>query len=56
MTDWWTNETSAAFDERSQCFIDQYSKFNVTAGNKTLGVNGMVNNNTNEERYGLNCT
>ncbi|CAO3655112.1 unnamed protein product [Mucor hiemalis] len=42
MTDWWTNTTNSRFGEKAQCFIDQYSKLNVTAGNKTLNVNGKV--------------
>lgn len=42
MTDWWTNATNTQFDERAQCFVDQYSKFNITAGNKTLNVNGEL--------------
>lgn len=42
MTNWWTNATNAAFEERSQCLIDQYSKFNVTVGDKSVNVNGKV--------------
>ncbi|KAI9323230.1 hypothetical protein BX666DRAFT_2021977 [Dichotomocladium elegans] len=33
LTVWWTNETSQVFDDRSQCFINQYSKFYVTDDN-----------------------
>lgn len=42
MTDWWTNTTNSRFQEKSQCYIDQYSKLNITAGNKTLNVNGKL--------------
>jgi endothelin-converting enzyme len=43
LTDWWTNETSAKFEESTNCFIDQYSKFNVTGpDNKPVFVNGKV--------------
>lgn len=42
-TDWWDDKTIAAFEERAQCFIDQYSKFTVTGPNlKPLHVNGRL--------------
>jgi predicted metalloendopeptidase len=37
---WWSNETNAKFQERAQCFVDQYSRFTVTELNKT--VNGQM--------------
>ncbi|XP_069671144.1 endothelin-converting enzyme homolog [Periplaneta americana] len=37
--DWWTNETSAKFDERAQCIVDQYNSYFVPEINKT--VDGM---------------
>jgi predicted metalloendopeptidase len=41
--DWWTNETSAKFEDNTKCFIDQYSKFNITGpDNKVVNVNGKV--------------
>ncbi|KAI8972991.1 hypothetical protein BDB01DRAFT_808279 [Pilobolus umbonatus] len=42
LVDWWTNETSTRFEEKAQCFIDQYSKFNITSANKTIYVNGKL--------------
>jgi len=33
---WWSNETNAKFQERAQCFVDQYSRFTVTELNKTV--------------------
>ncbi|KAI8645201.1 hypothetical protein BD408DRAFT_459995 [Parasitella parasitica] len=43
LDDWWTNDTSAKFEDQSQCFVDQYSKFNVSGpGNTTLNVNGNL--------------
>jgi len=38
---WWTNASAAAFNERAQCLVDQYSNFTVTLSNgTTLSVNG----------------
>ncbi|KAL9547795.1 hypothetical protein MBANPS3_005998 [Mucor bainieri] len=43
LTDWWTNVTSAQFEEKTKCFIDQYSKFTVAGpNNSTLNVNGAL--------------
>ncbi|KAG0749219.1 hypothetical protein G6F62_000566 [Rhizopus arrhizus] len=45
---WWTNTTSAAFEDKSQCFIRQYSNFSIDGpdhkqyhvdGNMTIGEN-----------------
>ncbi|KAJ5582476.1 hypothetical protein N7535_001096 [Penicillium sp. DV-2018c] len=42
-TNWWDDETVKAFEDRAQCFIDQYSKFTVTGpDNKILHVNGRL--------------
>ncbi|KAJ5093084.1 hypothetical protein N7456_008945 [Penicillium angulare] len=42
-TNWWDDETVKAFEERAQCFIDQYSKFTVEGPNgKILHVNGRL--------------
>lgn len=42
-TDWWDENTTKAFQERTQCFVDQYSKFNVTGPNsEVLQVNGQL--------------
>lgn len=42
-TDWWDPKTVEAFEERAQCFVDQYSKFPVEGpGNKVLHVNGRL--------------
>ena len=30
MTDWWDTSTIANFKQRSECFIEQYSRFSVT--------------------------
>jgi predicted metalloendopeptidase len=29
MKTWWSNETMVAFDERKQCFIDQFDNMTV---------------------------
>ncbi len=44
LRDWWTLEDSARFQERAQCFIDEYSRFPVVDDKKlngqlTLGEN-----------------
>ncbi|KAJ5132423.1 Peptidase M13 neprilysin [Penicillium atrosanguineum] len=42
-TNWWDDKTIEAFEERAQCFIDQYSDFTVEGpGNKVLHVNGRL--------------
>ncbi|KAF9156188.1 hypothetical protein DFQ26_009446 [Actinomortierella ambigua] len=49
-TDWWTNTTAAQFQNRTQCFINQYSNFTVPnpqAGGQPLHVNGNLTLNEN---------
>lgn len=42
-TDWWDDKTVEAFEERAQCFVDQYSKFTVEGpGGRVLNVNGRL--------------
>ncbi|KAJ5773915.1 hypothetical protein N7457_008811 [Penicillium paradoxum] len=42
-TNWWDDKTVDAFEERAQCFIDQYSNFTVIGpGDKVLHVNGRL--------------
>jgi predicted metalloendopeptidase len=36
--DWWSSETSAKFDERAQCFVEQYSSYRVSEINKTVST------------------
>jgi len=43
LTDWWSNSTVEAFEERAQCFVDQYAKFSVPGpDNKAIHVNGRL--------------
>jgi len=44
LEDWWTNQTAQSFENRTKCFIDQYSKYEVQSGlyldgEYTLGEN-----------------
>ncbi|KAF5020804.1 hypothetical protein F66182_7164 [Fusarium sp. NRRL 66182] len=42
-TSWWDQESLEAFHNKTECFIDQYSKFTVTAPNGTeLHVDGEL--------------
>ncbi|KAJ6167056.1 Peptidase M13 neprilysin [Penicillium chermesinum] len=42
-TDWWDSKTVDSFEERAQCFVDQYSNFTVDGpGGKVLHVNGRL--------------
>lgn len=43
LTQWWSNATSQAFVERSQCFVEQYRNFTVKGpGNKDYNVEGRA--------------
>ncbi|KAH7031990.1 hypothetical protein BKA57DRAFT_523201 [Linnemannia elongata] len=40
---WWTNATSQAFEEKSKCFVDQYSKYTIKGPkNEDVKVNGEL--------------
>ncbi len=42
-TDWWDTETIDAFEQRAQCFIDQYDEFSVSTSNgSSINVNGKL--------------
>ncbi|KAK0107823.1 hypothetical protein ONS96_003612 [Cadophora gregata f. sp. sojae] len=42
-TDWWTKSTVKAFEERAECFVDQYHKYTVPGpDDKPLHVNGRL--------------
>ncbi|KAI9648724.1 hypothetical protein NHQ30_003364 [Ciborinia camelliae] len=42
-TDWWTPSTVAAFEERAECFIEQYGNYSIPGpNNKPLYVNGKL--------------
>ncbi|KAL2008312.1 hypothetical protein VTN00DRAFT_8294 [Thermoascus crustaceus] len=42
-TNWWDNKTVEAFEQRAQCFVDQYSNFTVPGpDDKPLHVNGRL--------------
>jgi len=43
LEDWWTPETNANFEEKSKCFIDQYSSYYITDGSgRKIHVNGKL--------------
>lgn len=42
-TDWWSNSTIEAFEEKTECFISQYANFTVSGpDDKPLHVNGRL--------------
>lgn len=42
-TDWWSNATVKAFEERAECFVDQYANYSVPGPDgKPLHVNGRL--------------
>ncbi|EAU35950.1 hypothetical protein ATEG_04148 [Aspergillus terreus NIH2624] len=42
-TDWWDEKTVEGFEERAQCFVDQYSEFTVPGkDSEPLHVNGRL--------------
>ncbi|POS86146.1 hypothetical protein EPUL_003660 [Erysiphe pulchra] len=42
-TDWWNNETVSSFEERAQCFVNQYSNFTIPGlDGKPLHVDGKL--------------
>jgi endothelin-converting enzyme len=44
-TDWWDEKTIQAFEERAQCFVDQYEEFTVPGpdpDSEPLHVNGRL--------------
>lgn len=42
-TDWWTNNTVNTFQERAECFVDQYHNYTVEGPDgKPLHVNGKL--------------
>ncbi|KAL4870981.1 hypothetical protein BDV12DRAFT_165040 [Aspergillus spectabilis] len=41
-TDWWDEKTVRDFEDRAQCFIDQYSEFTVHGKDSELHVNGRL--------------
>ena len=41
--DWWDNSTLANFNNKTSCFVDQFSKFSIiTPSGKPLNVNGKL--------------
>ncbi|KAG0049846.1 hypothetical protein BGZ83_005339 [Gryganskiella cystojenkinii] len=43
LVDWWTNATTAAFNNKSQCFVKQYSSYTVNGPDgKDYNVNGAL--------------
>nr|XP_023027963.1 neprilysin-4-like [Leptinotarsa decemlineata] len=59
LTSWWTAETKAAFDERTECFVDQYNKYYVPEidayvnGTKTLNENLADNGGVRQSYYSM---
>jgi len=47
LKDWWTNQTSAAFNSRTQCIIDQYNGFFQTINGQDYHLNGLTTQGEN---------
>lgn len=46
--DWWDNATLAAFENKTQCFIDQFSKYSIiTPAGEELHINGELTQGEN---------
>lgn len=39
---WWTNFTLTGFQNKSQCFVDQYNKYPLNVGGRKIFVNGRL--------------
>jgi len=44
LKDWWQPDTQKQFKQRTQCVIDQYSKYEVSGGTKLNGANTVGEN------------
>jgi endothelin-converting enzyme len=43
LQNWWDNHTRSNFDKKTECFVDQYSKYTVLGpGDEVLNVNGKL--------------
>ncbi len=43
MVSWWTQDSIDAFSSRTQCFVEEYSQFDIVIdANTTLKVNGQL--------------
>jgi endothelin-converting enzyme len=46
--DWWDNATLAAFENKTQCFIDQFSEYSITTpSGEALHINGELTQGEN---------
>jgi len=39
---WWSDEDIAKFNDRAQCFVDQYNNFTIPELNDKVHVNGLL--------------
>ena len=43
LNDWWSEKTTKAFDERAQCYIDQYESYSIVGPDgEKKNVNGKL--------------
>jgi endothelin-converting enzyme len=42
LANWWNDNTFSAFENKTSCFVDQYSKYAIPIDGKEMNVNGLL--------------